>query len=76
MKSGLIRIIALKESSLRDKVKIMVGGSAITDKFAQDIGAGEYDPTVSGAVTLARKLHCSGHRRYRQGKINAKRVYL
>jgi len=46
----------LKEEGLRDKIKIMVGGGAITEEFAKDIGADGYDPTAPGAVKLARKL--------------------
>jgi len=46
----------LKEKGLRDKIKIMVGGGAITEEFAKDIGADGYDPTAPGAVKLAKKL--------------------
>ena len=46
----------LKREGLRDKVKIMVGGGAITQEFADSIGADGYDPTAPGAVKLARKL--------------------
>ena len=46
----------LKRESLRDKVKIMVGGGAITQDFADSIGADGYDPTAPGAVKLARRL--------------------
>jgi len=46
----------LKKESLRDKVKIMVGGGAITQDFADSIGADGYDPTAPGAVKLARRL--------------------
>ena len=49
-------ISALKEMGLRDKVKIMVGGGAITYKFAESIGADGYDPTAPGAVVLAKRL--------------------
>ena len=49
-------IEGLKEKSLRDKVKIMVGGGAITQEFANKIGADGYDPTAPGAAELARKL--------------------
>jgi 5-methyltetrahydrofolate--homocysteine methyltransferase len=49
-------ILALKEAGIRDKVKIMVGGGAITDDFANQIGADGYDPTAPGAVTLAKKM--------------------
>jgi len=46
----------LKKEGLRDKVKIMVGGGAITQEFADSIGADGYDPTAPGAARLARRL--------------------
>jgi len=49
-------IEALREAGLRDKVKIMVGGGAITQGFADSIGADGYGPTAPGAVELARSL--------------------
>lgn len=49
-------INALKESGLRDKVKIMVGGAPVTQDFADSIGADGYDPTAPGAVVLAKRL--------------------
>jgi corrinoid protein of di/trimethylamine methyltransferase len=47
---------ALKDRGLREKVKVMVGGGAITQEFADEIGADGYDPTAPGAVTLAKRL--------------------
>ena len=49
-------IKSLEKEDLRDKIKIMVGGGAITEEFAKDIGADGYDPTAPGAVRLARGL--------------------
>jgi len=49
-------IDALKEKGIREKVRVMVGGGAITADFAQSIGADGYDPTAPGAVELARRL--------------------
>jgi len=49
-------IETLKKESLRDRVKIMVGGGAITQQFADSIGADGYEPTAPGAVKLARRL--------------------
>ena len=49
-------INALKEAGLRDNVKIMVGGGAITQDFADSIGADGYGATAPGAVTLAKSL--------------------
>jgi trimethylamine corrinoid protein len=49
-------IETLKAEGLRDGVKIMVGGGALTQEFADSIGADGYDPTAPGAAKLARKL--------------------
>jgi len=49
-------IAALKEEGMRDKVKVMVGGGAISADFAKNIGADGYDPTAPGAVKLAKRL--------------------
>ncbi len=49
-------IESLREEGLRDKVKVMVGGGAITEQFAKEIGADGYDPTAPGAAKLAREL--------------------
>jgi methanogenic corrinoid protein MtbC1 len=49
-------IEALKEAGIRKKVKVMVGGSAITQEFADSIGADGYDPIAPGAVELAKRL--------------------
>jgi len=37
-----LTIEAIKESGLRDRVKVMVGGAPVTSKFAKDIGADGY----------------------------------
>ena len=47
---------SLQVEGLRDSVKIMVGGGAITQEFADSIGADGYDPTAPGAAKLARAL--------------------
>jgi len=49
-------IEALKEAGLRERVKIMVGGGAITQEFAHSIGADGYRATAPEAVGLARSL--------------------
>ncbi len=35
-------IVTLKENNLRDKVKVLVGGAAVSEEFAQEIGADAY----------------------------------
>lgn len=49
-------IETLDDCGLRDSVKIIVGGGAINDEFAESIGADGYDPTAPGGVTLCRTL--------------------
>jgi methanogenic corrinoid protein MtbC1 len=49
-------IETLKREGLRDRIKIMVGGGAIDEAFAQSVGADGYDPTAPGAVKLARSF--------------------
>ena len=49
-------IALLKEKNLRDNVKIVVGGAAITEEFAKDIGADGYASTAPGGAKLAKKL--------------------
>lgn len=49
-------IESLEKKGIRDRVRVMVGGGAITQEFADEIGADGYDPTAPGAVGLARRL--------------------
>jgi 5-methyltetrahydrofolate--homocysteine methyltransferase len=45
-------IQALKENSLRDKVKVLIGGAAVSDEYAQQIGADAYCPDGFQAIKL------------------------
>ena len=47
---------AVKQSSLKDKVKIMIGGAPVSDKFAKQIGADGYSDNANSAVALAKRL--------------------
>ena len=49
-------IETIRESGLRDRVKIMVGGAAVTQRFADEIGADGYAPDANSAARLARSL--------------------
>ncbi len=49
-------IKVLKESGLRDKVKIIVGGAPITQVFADSIGADSYAKDAATAVDRAKEL--------------------
>ncbi len=46
----------LKERGLRDKIKVMVGGSPVSQKFADEIGADGYSPNAVEAAKLAKRL--------------------
>ncbi len=47
---------ALQEAGIRDKVKLMVGGAAVTQEWADKIGADGYAEEVTGAVKRAKQL--------------------
>jgi len=55
-KEQKVVIEALKKENLREKIKVMVGGGAIDQPFANSIGADGYAPTAPEAVVLARNL--------------------
>lgn len=49
-------ISTLENEGLRDKLKVMVGGGAITKEFADSIGADGYAATAPEAVELAKDM--------------------
>jgi len=49
-------IDALKAAGLRDKVKVMVGGAPVSQRWADEIGADGYAEDAVGAVKLATSL--------------------
>lgn len=46
----------LKKRGIRDKVKIIVGGAAVTEDFAKEIGADGWAPNAVEAVKLVNRL--------------------
>lgn len=46
----------LAEAGLRDRVKVMVGGSPVTQGWASDIGAEGFAEDAAGAVVVAKRL--------------------
>ncbi|MGA2220254.1 MAG: corrinoid protein [Verrucomicrobiia bacterium] len=48
-------IDALKQGGVRDRVKVLVGGAPITQKYADEIGADGYGESAVSAVTLAKQ---------------------
>lgn len=51
-----VTIDAVKQSGLRDRVKIMVGGAPVKQEFADKIGADGYAPDAGSAIKLAKIL--------------------
>ena len=49
-------IEALTAAGVRDRVKVMVGGAPVTQRYADQIGADGYSENASAAVALARRL--------------------
>ncbi|MFC1835024.1 B12-binding domain-containing protein [Thermodesulfobacteriota bacterium] len=49
-------IKALEEAGFRDKIKVMIGGAPVTDKYAKEIAADSYAPDAASAVTAAKEL--------------------
>ena len=54
--SSINSLPKLKEAGIRDKVKVMIGGSPISQKFADEIGADGYSTNAVEAVKLAERL--------------------
>jgi len=46
----------LAEAGIRDRVKVMVGGSPVTQAWADQIGADGFAEDAAGAVVVAKKL--------------------
>ena len=46
----------LAEQGLRDKVKVVIGGAAVTEKFASEIGADGYGTDANEAVKIVKSL--------------------
>ena len=49
-------IEALHAAGLRERVKVMVGGAPVTQRFADQVGADGYGESAVAAVAMARKL--------------------
>jgi 5-methyltetrahydrofolate--homocysteine methyltransferase len=50
-------INALKESGLRDKVKVIVGGAPVSEEYAKNIGADGYGADGFQALAVVESLH-------------------
>ncbi len=52
-------IDAVEKAGLKDKVRIMIGGAPVNDKFSQQIGADGFSDNANSAVQLAKELMAS-----------------
>ena len=59
MPSMKTTIEALKAAGIREKVKVMIGGTPVTQEFADEIGADGYSENANSSVALARRLIAS-----------------
>jgi 5-methyltetrahydrofolate--homocysteine methyltransferase len=49
-------IETLQEAGLRNRVKVMIGGAPVTERFAKEIGADGYAPDAASAVDCVKGL--------------------
>ena len=49
-------IRALEESNLRGQVKVIIGGSPVTEDWVKEIGADGYAPDAASAVVKVKEL--------------------
>jgi 5-methyltetrahydrofolate--homocysteine methyltransferase len=56
MPSMPLTIEALQKANLRDKVKVMIGGAPVTEKYAREIKADAYGSDAGAAVIKAKTL--------------------
>jgi 5-methyltetrahydrofolate--homocysteine methyltransferase len=49
-------IQAIEKAGLKSRVKAIVGGAPVTEKFARDIGADGYAPDAASAVEVAKRM--------------------
>lgn len=56
MPSMRTSIDALKEAGVREKVKVMIGGAPVTQKYADEIGADIYAPDGPSAARRAKEV--------------------
>lgn len=56
MPEAIETIQSIEEAGLRDRIKIMIGGAPVTQKFADKVGADAYGKDAFEAVTKALNL--------------------
>jgi 5-methyltetrahydrofolate--homocysteine methyltransferase len=56
MPSMKATIDALQAAGVRDRVKVLVGGAPVTQRFAEQIGADGFGENATAAVALARRM--------------------
>ena len=49
-------IQAIEQAGLRNKVKVVIGGAPVTERFAKEVGADGYAPDAASAVDTVKSL--------------------
>jgi 5-methyltetrahydrofolate--homocysteine methyltransferase len=55
MPSMKLTIEALRQAGMRQNIKVLVGGAAVTQQYADEIGADGFSASAVGAVALAKR---------------------
>jgi 5-methyltetrahydrofolate--homocysteine methyltransferase len=56
MPSMKATVEAVQEAGLKGKVKVIIGGAPVTQKYADEIGADGYGRDAAAAANLVKKL--------------------
>ena len=56
MPSMPLTIEAMQQANIRDKVKVMIGGAPVTQKYADEIKADAYASDAGSAVNKAKEI--------------------
>lgn len=64
-------IKALEDAGMRDRVKVMVGGAPVSQRFADEIGADGYSDNANTAVTVAKRLMAELNKSGKGGKTQS-----
>jgi 5-methyltetrahydrofolate--homocysteine methyltransferase len=56
MPSMKATVEALKQAGVRERVKVLIGGAPITQRYAEEIGADGYSDSAANAAGLARQV--------------------
>lgn len=56
MKEMKLTILALEKEALRDRVRVIIGGAPVTERFAKEIAADGFAPDATSVVAMMKSL--------------------